>query len=182
MTNDRKQALEAFKVGQNYEDDYVLVHISHYQEHINALSQPTPQELCDKIVERLEGNKEHPRLTPDHEIDRAEFEAKNDTLNKAIEIVKEVCGECGMHCHKNEYHPYVACLLFKQVKNAQVVRDNLGSVMDYARAHQDTRAETPKDNTEALHCLTTIQMFFDQAMDGSFYDEFEIIRKALKGE
>lgn len=38
------------------------------------------------------------------------------------------CGECGMPCAANEYHPYAACLMFKACHNSEVVRANLEAV------------------------------------------------------
>lgn len=35
------------------------------------------------------------------------------------------CGECGMPCTPNEYHPYAACLMFKACHDSKVVRANL---------------------------------------------------------
>jgi len=38
------------------------------------------------------------------------------------------CGDCGMPCAPNEYHPYAACLMFKACRNSEVVRANLDAV------------------------------------------------------
>lgn len=44
----------------------------------------------------------------------------SDPRVRAIE-----CGECGMPCFPAEYHPYAACLMFKQCHNAETVRAKL---------------------------------------------------------
>ena len=41
-----------------------------------------------------------------------------------------VCIECGMVCEAVEYHPYAACLMFKQCLNSETVRANLQAVRD----------------------------------------------------
>ena len=41
-----------------------------------------------------------------------------------------VCIECGMVCEAVEYHPYAACLMFKQCLNSETVRANLQDVRD----------------------------------------------------
>ena len=41
-----------------------------------------------------------------------------------------VCAECGMGCNAGEYHPYAACLMFKQCRNSETVRANLQDVRD----------------------------------------------------
>ena len=41
-----------------------------------------------------------------------------------------VCIECGMMCEAVEYHPYAACLMFKQCLNSETVRANLQAVRD----------------------------------------------------
>lgn len=38
------------------------------------------------------------------------------------------CAECGMSCNADEYHPYAACLMFKQCHNSETVRTNLEAV------------------------------------------------------
>ena len=38
------------------------------------------------------------------------------------------CAECGMRCNADEYHPYAACLMFKQCHNSETVRTNLEAV------------------------------------------------------
>lgn len=35
------------------------------------------------------------------------------------------CGECGMPCRPDEYHPFAACLMFKACHNSETVRANL---------------------------------------------------------
>lgn len=38
------------------------------------------------------------------------------------------CHDCGMSCEAAEYHPFAACLMFKQCRNSETVRANLQSV------------------------------------------------------
>ena len=41
-----------------------------------------------------------------------------------------VCVECGMLCEAVEYHPFAACLMFKQCRDSATVRANLLAVRD----------------------------------------------------
>lgn len=38
------------------------------------------------------------------------------------------CGDCGMPCSPNEYHPYAACLMFKACHNSETVKANLDAI------------------------------------------------------
>lgn len=38
------------------------------------------------------------------------------------------CPECGMETTEGEYHPYAACLMYKQTGDADAVRSNLHAV------------------------------------------------------
>lgn len=48
-------------------------------------------------------------------------------------IQDETCGDCGMVCGRNEYHPFAACLMFKACRNGEQVRANLEAVIDHGR-------------------------------------------------
>lgn len=39
------------------------------------------------------------------------------------------CDECGMPTDANEYHPYTACLIFKQTSSSKAVHANLNAVL-----------------------------------------------------
>jgi recombinational DNA repair protein (RecF pathway) len=39
------------------------------------------------------------------------------------------CAECGMSVVPQEYHPYAACLMFKQCQDGAIVRFNLNAVL-----------------------------------------------------
>jgi len=41
------------------------------------------------------------------------------------------CAECGMVVEMCEYHPYAACLMFKQCSSSIIVRKNLKPVVDF---------------------------------------------------
>ena len=43
------------------------------------------------------------------------------------------CAECGMPCDTREFHPFAACLMFKQTKDARLVRSNLEFVLEQGR-------------------------------------------------
>lgn len=43
------------------------------------------------------------------------------------------CAECGMPCETREFHPLAACLMFKQTKDARLVRSNLEFVLEVGR-------------------------------------------------
>ncbi len=43
------------------------------------------------------------------------------------------CAECGMPIESaTEYHPYAACLMFKECYNSEIVRSNLNAVIEHA--------------------------------------------------
>lgn len=48
------------------------------------------------------------------------------------------CHACGMPCG-NEYHPYAACLMFKQCGSRDEVEANLAAVAEYGAASERTR-------------------------------------------
>lgn len=52
-----------------------------------------------------------------------------------------VCAECGMPGKADEYHPYAACLMFKQCHSSETVQANLDAVIAYGyqRAVEDRR-------------------------------------------
>ncbi len=54
---------------------------------------------------------------------------------------RAICGECGMPCEVDEYHPFAACLMFKQGHNSETVRANLKAVEDaaYQRGLRDAK-------------------------------------------
>ena len=54
-----------------------------------------------------------------------------------------VCIECGMMCEAVEYHPYAACLMFKQCLNSETVRANLQAVRD--DSYQQGRVAAAKE-------------------------------------
>jgi len=45
-----------------------------------------------------------------------------------------VCGDCGMVINPSDYHPFAACLMFKQTRNKKYVDSNLNSVIEYGKA------------------------------------------------
>ncbi len=45
--------------------------------------------------------------------------------------MKKKCGECGMIVFQNEYHPYAACILYKQTRQAEKVQDLLRDIASY---------------------------------------------------
>lgn len=45
----------------------------------------------------------------------------------------ERCGECGMQVGPLEYHPFAACLMYKQCANSTTVRRNLDAVVEHGR-------------------------------------------------
>lgn len=62
------------------------------------------------------------------------------------------CGECGMLLLGREYHPYTACLLFKQTGNSNIVMSSLASVIEYGMMAQRKGA----DSDQALHDFNTV--------------------------
>ena len=59
-----------------------------------------------------------------------------------------VCIECGMMCEAVEYHPYAACLMFKQCLNSETVRANLQAVRD--DNYQQGRVDSLEQKVEEL--------------------------------
>jgi hypothetical protein len=58
----------------------------------------------------------------------------------------EPCCECGMHVTIDQYHPYAACLMFKQCHDSEVVEANLLAVIGHGydlayRENQPVRRE-----------------------------------------
>lgn len=43
----------------------------------------------------------------------------------------DFCCDCGMSVSNGEYHPYAACLMFKQCHDAPTVRGNLNAVVKF---------------------------------------------------
>ena len=62
-----------------------------------------------------------------------------------------VCAECGMGCNAGEYHPYAACLMFKQCRNSETVRANLQAVRD--DSYQQGRVAAFKEANRKLDNL-----------------------------
>jgi hypothetical protein len=46
-------------------------------------------------------------------------------------VDNDTCSACGMPCRVPEYHPYAACLMFKQTHNSATVFSNLKAVVEY---------------------------------------------------
>mgnify|MGYP001000059486 CR=1 FL=1 len=59
-----------------------------------------------------------------------------------------VCIECGMMCEAVEYHPYAACLMFKQCLNSETVRANLQAVRD--DSYHQGRVDSLEQKVEEL--------------------------------
>ena len=56
---------------------------------------------------------------------------------------KTPCAECGMFAFDNEYHPFAACLMFKQTENTTAVLVNLHGVVLFGA--ELSREEEPPD-------------------------------------
>lgn len=54
-----------------------------------------------------------------------------DRLREGVDGMR--CAECGMPCLWGDYHPYAACLMFKQCHNSETVLANLKHVQNTAR-------------------------------------------------
>ena len=59
-----------------------------------------------------------------------------------------VCVECGMLCEAVEYHPFAACLMFKQCRDSATVRANLLAVRD--DSYQQGRVEGLRECLDML--------------------------------
>lgn len=46
-----------------------------------------------------------------------------------LDIDVNICMECGMNCMTGEYHPFAACLMFKQCGSSQAVRLHLSEIV-----------------------------------------------------
>ena len=43
------------------------------------------------------------------------------------------CTQCGMVCEPNEYHPYAACMMYRDCHDSETVRANLNAVVEHGR-------------------------------------------------
>ena len=84
-----------------------------------------------------------------------------------------VCVECGMLCEAVEYHPFAACLMFKQCRDSATVRANLLAVRD--DSYQQGRVaglvkavEIIKANTDVKKAIEIIRLhsLAQQAQEG----------------
>ena len=89
-----------------------------------------------------------------------------------------VCIECGMMCEAVEYHPYAACLMFKQCLNSETVRANLQAVRDdtYAQGRVAGLAkavEIIKANSDVKKAVEIIRLhaLAQQAQEGGVGDD-----------
>lgn len=46
------------------------------------------------------------------------------------------CAACGMQVEGPAYHPYIACMLFKQTRDSRTVEANLRAVVEYGMSAQ----------------------------------------------
>lgn len=44
------------------------------------------------------------------------------------------CQDCGMACATREFHPFAACLMYRECGDARTVRTNLAAVLVIARS------------------------------------------------
>lgn len=58
------------------------------------------------------------------------------------------CAECHMLVAAGEYHPYAACVLYKQLRQADKVKSCLNSIIEYARSADLSRAAVTEDPTQ----------------------------------
>lgn len=54
-------------------------------------------------------------------------------------MMDDYCRECQMPGEPGAYHPYAACLMFKQCRNSETVHANLQAVLQHAQ-HRKKRA------------------------------------------
>lgn len=54
------------------------------------------------------------------------------------------CGECGMPCRPDEYHPFAACLMFKACHNSETVRANMEALRAEVREAREFRDKLVK--------------------------------------
>jgi hypothetical protein len=74
------------------------------------------------------------------------------------------CAECGMRVDSTEYHPYAACLMFKQCHDSTIVQANLDAVVVHGMGkggpHRDTAEDCPS-------CSCAPGAWGDQNTEGS---------------
>jgi hypothetical protein len=63
------------------------------------------------------------------------------------------CAECGMPCAPGEYHPFAACLMFRECHSSEMVRLNLQAVVDHGRSSPEPAAEPPREFVKELESL-----------------------------
>lgn len=64
------------------------------------------------------------------------------------------CGECGMPCSPDEYHPFGACLMFKACHNSTTVRANLAAIR--AAPPAQSAPETTDGYVEAFYKIAEV--------------------------
>lgn len=62
------------------------------------------------------------------------------------------CHDCGMPCSYGDYHPYAACLMFKDSHSSEIVRENLQAILEEGRA---TSTQTNRNKTANWQLIDT---------------------------
>ena len=69
-----------------------------------------------------------------------------------------ICGQCGMPVEDGpHYHPYAACLMFKQTHSSAQVEANLAAVIEHAAAAERARIRREWQNARDEWYRDTIQ-------------------------
>jgi len=68
------------------------------------------------------------------------------------------CAECGMQLvSPNEYHPYAACAMYRQEKDAHAVRMNIKAILEHGKATSEKNDGRIAELEQALRGLLEIE-------------------------
>ncbi len=68
---------------------------------------------------------------------RSEYLTVHGRMRTAEGRTMSPCAECGMPVAGDAYHPYAACLMFKQCHNSETVKASLMAVVAFAQKERD---------------------------------------------
>lgn len=87
-----------------------------------------------------------------------------------IAVIREPCAECGMQCDPGEYHPFAACLMFKQCRDSETVRANLEAVVHHGFQTESLAVQEPVGEVvvDALRAPGNKKLVLFDASDEAF--------------
>ena len=91
----------------------------------------------------------------------------------AFKISNERCTACGMNCAPGEYHPYAACLMYRECHSQDVVRANLQQVVAHGRGQVETECSECAENLQDAQRANVMQ----DHLAGALTQACELLRK-----